>query len=187
MVIAKQMDVRANIKKYFDIAYEGEPVVIPRKENKNVMIISEKMYNEMMLGRRVAAYTERIGDLLQSRPTSVGSVPTDVRSFNLDKLEKISSLKDGWNGNGAPAIPKSLIKRVRKLIDSMIIQPEIFPTALQTVQFEFDNTRRDHMEIEIGLDDEAEIFIVGYDGTETFETISADADIINDRVRAFYG
>ena len=41
-MIIKQMDVRANIKKYFDIAYEGEPVIVPRKENKNVVIISEE-------------------------------------------------------------------------------------------------------------------------------------------------
>lgn len=44
MLIAKQVDVRANIKKYFDIAFNGEQVIIPRKENKNVVIISEKEY-----------------------------------------------------------------------------------------------------------------------------------------------
>ena len=42
MLIAKQIDVRANIKKYFDIAFNGEHVIVPRKENKNVVIISEK-------------------------------------------------------------------------------------------------------------------------------------------------
>ena len=31
MVIAKQMDIRSNIKKYFDIAFDGEVVVVPRK------------------------------------------------------------------------------------------------------------------------------------------------------------
>ena len=41
MTIAKQVDVYANIKKYFDLAFSGEPVVIPREENKNVVIVSE--------------------------------------------------------------------------------------------------------------------------------------------------
>lgn len=35
MIAAKQMDIRANIKKYFDLAFEGEPVIVSRKENKN--------------------------------------------------------------------------------------------------------------------------------------------------------
>lgn len=47
MIATKQMDVRANIKKYFDIAFNGEPVIVSRKENKNVVIISEAEYNEL--------------------------------------------------------------------------------------------------------------------------------------------
>ena len=47
MIVTKQMDLRANIKKYFDIAYDGEPVIVSRKKNKNVVIISESKYNEM--------------------------------------------------------------------------------------------------------------------------------------------
>ena len=40
MVIARQMDVRSNIKKYFDLAFEGETVMIPRKQaEKNVKSI----------------------------------------------------------------------------------------------------------------------------------------------------
>ena len=41
MIATKQMDVRANIKKYFDMAFSGETVIVSRKENKNVVIISE--------------------------------------------------------------------------------------------------------------------------------------------------
>ena len=60
-----------------------------------------------------------------------------------------------------------------------IYQPEIFPAALCTIQLEYDNARRDHMEIEIGLSDTAEIFIVKYNGEMLCETIPADAEIIN--------
>ena len=47
MTVAKQIDIRANIKKYFDMSFNGEPVIVPRKENKNVVIVSEKDYNEL--------------------------------------------------------------------------------------------------------------------------------------------
>ncbi len=56
MTIAKQMDIRANIKKYFDMAFNGEPVIVPRKENKNVVIVSEKEFKEMEKAKNNAAY-----------------------------------------------------------------------------------------------------------------------------------
>ena len=187
MVIAKQMDVRANLKKFLDMAYDGEPVVIPRKENKNVIIISESHYNELKALSRQMTYAKAIGSLSQRSSQTVDETITDVKSFNLKKLESIKSLKNGWNGNDAPAIPKVVIQKVRDIIELSDIQPEIFPTALKTIQLEFDNSRRDHMEIEIGADDTAEIFIVNYAGGESFEEISAEPSAINKRVRAFYG
>ncbi|WP_407428024.1 type II toxin-antitoxin system Phd/YefM family antitoxin [Treponema sp.] len=56
MTIAKQVDIRANIKKFFDLAFSGEPVIVPRKQNKNVVIISEEDFNAMEKARRNAAY-----------------------------------------------------------------------------------------------------------------------------------
>ena len=55
-VIVKQMDVRANIKKYFDMAHEGDAIIVPRKENRNVVIISEESYRELEKFRRNAQY-----------------------------------------------------------------------------------------------------------------------------------
>ena len=59
MITTKQMDVRANIKKYFDIAFYGEPVIVSRKENKNVVIISEAEYNELAKAKN-AEYLEKL-------------------------------------------------------------------------------------------------------------------------------
>ncbi len=65
MIAAKQMDVRANIKKYFDMAFDGEPVIVSRKENKNVVIISEAEYNEMAKARKNAEYLAMIDKRLE--------------------------------------------------------------------------------------------------------------------------
>ena len=43
------------------------------------------------------------------------------------------------------------------------------------------------MELEIGELDEAEIFIVYYNGVESFENIAVSAETINHRVGDFYG
>ena len=56
MIATKQMDIRANIKKYFDIAFNGEPVIVSRKDNKNVVVISEAEYNNLQKAKRNAEY-----------------------------------------------------------------------------------------------------------------------------------
>ena len=56
MIATKQMDLRANIKKYFDIAFNGEAVIVSRKQNRNVVVISEAEYNELQKAKRNAEY-----------------------------------------------------------------------------------------------------------------------------------
>lgn len=60
MIATRQMDIRANIKKYFDIAFDGEPVIVSRKENKNVVIISEAEYNELAKAKENAEYLAKL-------------------------------------------------------------------------------------------------------------------------------
>ena len=60
MIVTKQMDVRANIKMYFDIAFNGEPVIVSRKQNRNVVIISEAEYNELEKAKKNAEYLSKL-------------------------------------------------------------------------------------------------------------------------------
>ena len=185
-MIAKQIEIRDNIKKYFDMAYEGEPIIVPRIHNRNVVIISESEYSRLNQANRIASYARSLSE--RSPDSNSGPAPADsVKTDNLNKLDTIKALKVGWNGNNAPAFPDSLICKVRNIVNNLVIQPEIFPTALCTIQLEYDNSRRDHMEIEIGESDTAEIFISKYNGQESFESIPAEAADINTRIGAFYG
>lgn len=186
MIQAKQIEIRSNIKKYFDIAYEGTPIVVPRKENKNVVIISEEEYARLGHIERILAYSESFKNNSNCKYLSK-STNVDIKTENLDKLYAISMLEHNWNGNGALAIPKELIDKVRSIITALTIQPEIFPTALQTIQLEYDNSRKDHMEIEIGMEETAEVFLVGHNGTESIEKIPSNYNSINERVGMFYG
>ena len=56
ITIAKQTDIRANMKKYFDLAYDGETIIVPRKENRNIVIVSEQEYKRMEKAQRNAEY-----------------------------------------------------------------------------------------------------------------------------------
>ena len=56
ITIAKQADIRANMKKYFDLASDGETIIVPRKENRNIVIVSEQEYKRMEKAQRNAEY-----------------------------------------------------------------------------------------------------------------------------------
>ena len=42
------------------MAFNGEPVIVPRKENKNVVIISEQDYKELEKARNNVSYLARL-------------------------------------------------------------------------------------------------------------------------------
>ena len=183
MLIAKQIEIRNNIKDYFDTAYDGEVIIVPRKHGKNVVIISENEYLKLNKGHLNTYYSELSAVSEDSKKLS----EEEAKAGNLKKLDEIGSLKSNWNGNGAPPIPPVLIKKMRALLKALTIQPEIFPTALETIQLEFDNSRHDHMEIEVGVSDKAEVFVAPYDDSEYCEEVRSTAACINKRVMAFYG
>ena len=187
MIIAKQIEIRNSIKKFFDIAYEGDPVIVPRKDNKNVVIISEKEYARLNQAKRLDSYARAFEHDVYTSQGDHTEVGQSVKDDNIEKLRVIGDLKDNWNQNGATAFSGKLIRKVRNVLDKITVQPEIFPTALGTIQLEFDNSRRDHMEIEIGESGDAEVFVSMYSRKEYFETISATPDAINKKVGEFYG
>lgn len=49
-------ELRANLKKYLDYAMEGEIVKVKRNSGGNILIISEKTYNEIETIQRYTAY-----------------------------------------------------------------------------------------------------------------------------------
>ncbi|MBO4608782.1 MAG: hypothetical protein J5696_02820 [Lachnospiraceae bacterium] len=185
MMIVKQMDIRANIKKYFDLAYSGEAIFVPRIDNKNVVIISEAEYNRIRQADRLKTYAASI-IARSSVEKEVIPYASDLKSDNLKKLEIIRGLKPNWNGNGAKTIPGKLIDKVSNVIKNLSIQPEVFPTAQGKIQLEFDNSRKDHIEISIDESDFAELFCSTYDGKEYTDTISSAPKDINNTVTAFY-
>lgn len=49
MIATKSVDLRARLKDYLDNAFNGEPVIVSRKNNENVVIVSEREYNVLNL------------------------------------------------------------------------------------------------------------------------------------------
>lgn len=88
MIATKQMDIRANIKKYFDLAFNGEPIIVSRKENKNVVIISEEEYNELAKAKRNMEYMAKIDE------SFVQLERGETISFSMEELKAMEA--DDW-------------------------------------------------------------------------------------------
>ena len=66
----------------------------------------------------------------------------------IEKLDKILLLEEDWNGYGAPGFDESYINMVKEILESLDHYPDIYPTGLSSVQFEYD-TKQEYLEIEI--------------------------------------
>ena len=68
---------------------------------------------------------------------------------NLSTLDDISELKYNWNGYGASAFSKELIDRCRDLLGQLPVQPELYPTACDSIQFEWETADGRYMDAEV--------------------------------------
>ncbi|MCQ2535525.1 MAG: hypothetical protein MJ110_00990 [Lachnospiraceae bacterium] len=172
MVIAKSMEVRDNFKALCGKVSSGEIVQINRPGKEQIYMIDQKTYDSIQSQRRIGSYATFL-------------VGKDKIS-NLKKLSEIQNLSDNWNNNGAEHFSDALIKSVRKIILGITYQPEIFPTACNAIQLEWDNEQDEYLEMEI-LEDGINVFSIDAEGDEKQWSTSVDIDVINRIVGEFYG
>ena len=152
---------------YFQIPYEIQTVV--KKESsitgKSIMqIILEKLRGE-----------------------TVDKVFSPELKENLKKLDEISSLKKNWNGNQAKAIRKKIIKRSKVLVIDLDKQPQIFPTANESIQIEYDGINNSYLEFQITKKNVISYYMVDKKGTEKTGNVNFSSSAVNKIVGEFYG
>lgn len=103
------------------------------------------------------------------------------------KLEDIAALENNWNENGAKPFPKTFINKLSDVLMNMDIQPEVFPTALGTIQLEYDKDDGDYLEIEVKESFEAEVYRLDPEDNETFDRILISQETLGKVVEEFYG
>ena len=171
MVYAKSIDVRDNFKSWCGQVADGEIIQISRPGNNFVYMINQETYEKLSMEKRMATYTSYIFG--------------KDKLVNLKRLSEIEKLPDNWNNNGAEHISPQIIKMARKLLMSMTYQPEVFPTACEAIQLEWENDKKEYLEMEI-LDGTINIFQIDAEGGEEQHTISFDENIVNAIVEEFY-
>ena len=75
-----------------------------------------------------------------------------TRNEAKQKLIEISQLKEDWNGYNAKSFQSSLIKKCRRILQTLDYIPNIFPTGRNSIQFEYELEDRSYLEFEIYSD-----------------------------------
>jgi len=88
MLAVKSMDVRDNFKDWCNQVINGETLIVSRPKNENVVIISEKEYNEMQKAKRNAEYLAKL-DRSQEQLDQGKTI-----SFTIEELKDMES--DDW-------------------------------------------------------------------------------------------
>lgn len=103
------------------------------------------------------------------------------------RLIDFRSLTNNWNGNGARPFSEKLIKKSSDIFYMLPFKPDVFPTARNSIQFEYEKTNGAYLEFEI-FEDHIGIYQILPDGKEREYSIkSGDKDEITKLVKGFYG
>ena len=113
------------------------------------------------------------------------SVMCSDKANNLLCLLEIQQLQNNWNGNGANSFSQDLLARARRIVMTSFIQASIFPTARDSIQFEYENDIGDYLEIEVFESGRIKAFSYSHDGQPLSRDISLGD--INEVVNRFYG
>lgn len=94
-----------------------------------------------------------------------------VNRKNLEKLDMIAELEDGWNGNGSKAFDKQYLIDIQAILNLLtgFLQPEIFPLPDGTIQIEYGASP--YLEIHFARLDLWEMFLVDSNGNEEHYTL----------------
>lgn len=106
---------------------------------------------------------------------------------NLKKLKGISDLKDNWNDNNAKKFSPELISIVKNILENIVEQPEIFPTANNSIQMEYELIDNSYLEFEI-FEDKIICLEVPQRNYSKYkeQIISNDIKIINNIINNFF-
>jgi hypothetical protein len=81
-----------------------------------------------------------------------------TKEKNLKRLDTILALPDNWNEHGAHKFDEEFISKIKDLVSILKYQPEIFPTATDSIYLEYDQDNGDCLIIDIKCSGKIEIY-----------------------------
>lgn len=163
---------KANCEKYITV------------EKQSDTIVSQGYISDKGIVFDYGYYNTNSDDAVGS---SMGMNFNEEKLKTYNKLKDIAALPNNWNENGAKPFPKTFINKLSDVLMNMDIQPEVFPTAMGTIQLEYDKDDGDYLEIEVMESFEAEVYRLDPEDNETFGKIRISEETLGKVVEEFYG
>lgn len=114
------------------------------------------------------------------------SVTENIRYFgNINRIQDFSKLLDNWDGYGADPIPSDVVENAKKVLKQLKYQPEVFPTAAETIQFEYDGPDNSYLEFQVGKDNVFNLFYVDTKGNKKHIN-NVGGNELNNIIESFY-
>ena len=102
---------------------------------------------------------------------------------NLRVMNEIAGLKDGWNGNGADAFSSELTNRCSGILRRLEVQPDVFPTGEDSIQFEWEKDDGSYLEMEVFEDGRISMYLQQANGA--WETDEIKSEEIGENLHGF--
>lgn len=103
---------------------------------------------------------------------SNSSILRDDRTRSLLRIHEIERLQNNWNGNEATGFSTDIVRKARAIVMQLSIQPEIFPTARDSIQFEYENNVGDYLEFELFQNNRLKMFSYDHSGNTVTRDIA---------------
>ena len=71
---------------------------------------------------------------------------------NFSVFDEIAALGDNWNGYDAEPFEPIFVGKCRDIFSQLVSEPEVFPTARNSIQFEYELEDKSYLEFEIYRD-----------------------------------
>lgn len=119
----------------------------PRRNGSDNLILSSRVYKQRPTD--TTYFSKSTQNESASRPSDSGG---NALQRNIVKVSSFASLPHNWNYNGAEKISQDVIQNATELLKHLRIQPQIFPTGRNSIQFEYEKKDGDYLEFEIYAD-----------------------------------
>lgn len=108
---------------------------------------------------------------------------------SLSRLNDIRKLPDDWNGYGARAFTDTLVYKCERIINLLSIQPSIYPTGRNSIQFQYELGDKSYLELEIFEDRTLCLQVPKriYSKAKEWQLTDSEESQINEIVDNFYG
>lgn len=123
-------------------------------------------------------------------PWSTSEHEEKMQQRNNAVLNTILNLEYNWNNNCGEPFKKELVEKCRKIMKGLTVQPDIYPTGQDSIQFEWEGLEKSYLEVEFYMNSFG-VFLInekgqeseyGFAGYKVEEVIK----ILNEEIENFY-